>query len=58
MNAVSCSSGGVMFIPEEIERGAKSVSYKEFVKEENAQLQKRKLFGRKKAEGKSSCAAA
>ena len=47
-----------MFIPEEIERGAKSVSYKEFVKEENAQLQKRKLFGRKKAEGKSSCAAA
>ncbi|MGH1398881.1 MAG: hypothetical protein ACRBCT_06670 [Alphaproteobacteria bacterium] len=47
MTAVSCSSGGVMFIPDEIETNAKTVSYKEFVKEECAKLKQRKLFGNK-----------
>ncbi len=36
-----------MFIPDEIETNAKTVSYKEFVKEECAKLKQRKLFGNK-----------
>ena len=47
MKAVSCGSGGVMFIDDEIERDAKSVSYKEFLKEECQKLSPQKLFGRK-----------
>jgi len=47
MKAVSCGSGGVQFIEDEIERDVKSVSYKEFLKEECAKLQPRKLLGQK-----------
>ena len=47
MKAVSCGSGGVQFIEDDIERGAKSVSYKEFLKEECAKLKPRKLFGKR-----------
>lgn len=48
MTSVSCCSGGVMFVPDEIERKSKSISYKEFVKEEKAERKTRKLFGRRK----------
>ncbi len=48
MTSVSCCSGGVMFVPDEIERKGKSMSYKDFVKEEKAESKTRKLFGRRK----------
>lgn len=52
MSSVSCCSGGVMFVPDAIERASKSASYKDFIKDENAVVKKRKLFGRKeKTEG-------
>lgn len=58
MHAYSCCSGGVMFVPDEIEYTKKPKSYKDFVKEDNGELKKRKLFGRKKADEKSSRKAA
>ncbi len=54
MHGVSCCSGGVMFVEDEIERKPNSISYKEFIKEEGAEQKKRKLFGRKPAEVKQS----
>ncbi len=46
MIACASASGGVMFIPEEIERETKSVSYSEFVEQE-APKKKLGLFGKK-----------
>lgn len=53
MKAYSSASGGVIFVPEEIERATNSVSYKEFVKEEKAE-KRVGLFGRKKAKVKAT----
>lgn len=49
-SSYACSSGGVMFVPDEIERATKSKSYKDFVREEKGETKRRKLFGRKQAQ--------
>lgn len=46
MRACASASGGVIFVPEEIEREVKSVSYSEFVEQE-APKKKLGLFGKK-----------
>ena len=46
MKAYSTASGGVIFVPEDIERETKSVSYKSFVKQEDA-TEKVGVFGKK-----------
>lgn len=60
MRAFSTASGGVMFVPDEIERISKKVSFKDLVKEEPVQEKPsfmRKLFGRKKTEKENRVAA-
>ena len=53
MKACSTASGGVMFVPEELDRGTvKPTKYSEFVQEEKAQ-EKIGVFGKKKAKGQS-----
>ena len=52
MRACASSSGGVMFIPEEIERkNVKPTQYSQFVEKEGA-AEKVGIFGKKKANGK------
>lgn len=57
MRACSTASGGVMFIPDEIERKSCKVSYKELVPETSA-APKKSLFGRRKETDKNLQAAA
>ncbi len=52
MKACASVSGGVIFVPEEIEREKKPVSYSEFAKEE-APKKKLGLFGKKKSDEKA-----
>lgn len=47
MKAYSSASGGVIFVPEDIERKPNSISYKEFLKQEQAE-KKVGVFGKKK----------
>ena len=49
MEAVSCCSGGVMFVDEKIERTAKAVSYKDFVKQEETTQKRQKILGKRKS---------
>lgn len=49
MEAVSCCSGGVMFVDEKIGRTTKAVSYREFVDREEAEQKKEKPFGKRKS---------
>ena len=49
MKACASASGGVIFVPEEIERENKPVSYSEFAEQE-APKAKLGLFGKKKTE--------
>ena len=49
MRACASASGGVIFVPEEIERENKPVSYSEFVEQE-APKAKLGLFGKKPSE--------
>lgn len=59
MQAYASSSGGVMFIPETIERKSAKKSYKAMIKDSGAKIQPRKssFFGKRKAETKVSKAA-
>lgn len=47
MRACSSASGGVIFVPEEIEREIRSTRYSKFVEQENA-TEKVGVFGKKK----------
>ena len=47
MRACASASGGVMFVPDEMERETKSTKYSQFVKEEAAE-KKIGVFGKKK----------
>ena len=47
MKACASASGGVMFIPDEIEHASKPTKYSEFVDEENAR-ENVGVFGKKK----------
>ena len=53
MKACSSSSGGVMFIPDEIEREIKPTKYSEFVDQEQAR-EKVGVFGKKKSSKKAN----
>ena len=46
MHAYSSASGGVMFVPEKIERKTNSVSYSEFI-EEHKQIAHPSSFGKR-----------
>ena len=52
MKACATAGGGVMFIPDELERKSDKLSFADFVDQE-IQPQKRKLFGRRSSEKKS-----
>ena len=59
MKACASASGGVIFVPEEIERENKPISYSEFAEQE-APKAKLGLFGKKKTkdtDGKKTKAA-
>lgn len=53
MRACASASGGVIFVPEEIERENKPVSYSEFVEQE-APKKKLGLFGKKPAKAEAT----
>lgn len=53
MKACASASGGVIFVPEEIERENKPVSYSEFVEQE-APKKKLGLFGKKPAKDETA----
>lgn len=53
MKACSTASGGVFFVPDEIERAPNSISYSEFLEQERAE-QKVGVFGKKKVKTKQA----
>ena len=53
MKACSSASGGVIFVPEEIERKPNSISYSEFLEQEQAE-KKVGVFGKKKTKNKKA----
>ena len=54
IKACASASGGVIFVPETVERATvKPTKYSEFVQEEKAQ-EKIGVFGKKKASGKAA----
>lgn len=60
MRACSSASGGVMFIPDDIEEkdeASKYVSYRDLAEEKDEPKKRRKLFGLKRKKDKVSKAA-
>ena len=47
MKACSSASGGVIFVPDEMEKETKSVSYREFIEQEEAS-EKTGVFGKRR----------
>ncbi len=50
MRACATAGGGVMFLPDEMERKSVKVSYADLVKQEESKQERPRPFGKKKSE--------